>query len=201
MVCVSRTFHPRRPLGAGGGAAGTRMTPGRKGAAVIALLALVAAVLLRPDGSQPVFARGLRAYEDGDFRTAHDAFAQCVRISTRLDCRSNLATVLAALGSREEAVKHFRAVLAVDPRHADAAYNLAGLLHAQAGGVPTAEEAHLRGVAAQADPSQWELWAQFASALTAINQAPLIATRANLRAIAELERRPSFPSVGSTGSR
>ena len=55
-------------------------------------------------------------------------------------------------------------------------------------------------MAAHADPSQWELWAQFASALTAINQAPLIATRANLRAITELERRPPFPSVASTGT-
>lgn len=161
---------------------------GPRSAALIALLALLAAVLLRPDGSQAVFVRGLRAYENGDLRTAHAAFAECVSSSRRLDCRSNLATVLAALGSRDEAVKHFRTVLAVDPRHADAAFNLAGLLHAQAGGVPTAEEAHLRGVAAKADPSQWELWAQFASALTAINQAPLIATRANLRAITELQR-------------
>ena len=150
---------------------------------------LLAAVLLRPDSSQQsVFVRGLHAYENGDLHAAHDAFAQCVSSSRRLDCRSNLATVLAALGSREEAVKHFRAVLAVEPNHADAAFNLAGLLHAQAGGVPTAEEAHLRGVAAKADPSQWELWSQFASALTAINQAPVIATRANLRAITELQR-------------
>lgn len=167
----------------------TRMTRcGPCFTALVALLALLAAVLLRPDGSQAVFVRGLHAYENGDLHTAHDAFAQCVSSSRRLDCRSNLATVLAALGSREEAVKHFRAVLAVEPNHADAAFNLAGLLHAQAGGVPTAEEAHLRGVAAKAAPSQWELWAQFASALTAINQAPPIATRANLRAITELQR-------------
>ena len=161
---------------------------GPRVASLIALLALIVAMLLRPDGSQAAFVRGLQAYQNGDLSQAYDAFAQCVRGSRRLDCRSNLATVLAALGSHEEAVRHFRAVLAVEPSHGDAAFNLAGLLHAQADGVATAEEAHLRGVVAKADPSRWDLWAQFASALTATDQAPATATRALLRAVVELQR-------------
>ena len=79
--------------------------------------------------AQTHFLEGVNAYTNGALQEAHDAFAKCLELqATRLDCMTNLASVLVDMDNEQAAEELYRAVLAVEPGHPEAAYNLALML-------------------------------------------------------------------------
>ena len=92
---------------------------------VILLATLAPCALCQHEPAEEVFRDGVHFYEQGDYQAAHDAFSSCLQLSpTRLDCMTNLASVLIDLGGDEKAIaaeELYRAVLAVEPEHIDAA--------------------------------------------------------------------------------
>jgi len=175
---------------------------------VLALMLALAAVFGRwwigaaDDATDAQFLQGWHSYQRGDLQAANDAFAHCLDLRpTRLDCRSNLATVLTELGESERAEELFRAVLAAEPGQLDAAFNLAMLLQDQRTEAMTREAVRLYRRVVAAEPARWDAWSNLAAAAASLADEPMEATRAYQRAIVELERthkgqEPSEVEVG-----
>ena len=133
--------------------------------------------------------QGVTAYGNGQVQEAHDAFAKCLQLeATRLDCMTNLASTLVDLGNDQAAEELYRAVLAVEPGHADAAYNLALMLQDRRHDENAiAEAVHFYKRVVTSDPSRWDAWGNLAAAAYELKREPLVSIRAYQRAIVQLE--------------
>ena len=103
---------------------------------VSALLHLCCFALVQSDDdpAEPYFLAGVQHHEAGNVQEAHDAYAKCLELTaTRTDCMTNLASVLDDMDNSQAAEELYRAVLAVEPLHMDATYNLALLLQGKEG--------------------------------------------------------------------
>ena len=154
------------------------------------------------DPAEPYFLRGIEEYNLGNTQEAHDSWSQCLELnSTRIDCMTNLASALDDLGNQQAAEELYRAVLSVEPEHADAAYNLALLLQGKDGAFRGASidgryAIKLYRVVVSADETRWDAWANMAAAIEELHEDPLLATRAYQRAIYELERKHEVTDEG-----
>ena len=156
------------------------------------LLSIASATSQQPT-SEEAFLRGLKEYSHGALDDARMSFEACLKHDpARTDCMTNLGSVLVDIGGVDDhalAEKLYRTVLEIDPAHSDAAFNLALQLQDR-----KTDQAALREAAAlyvevvAADSTRWDAWANLGSALAALNDRPLQATRAFQRGIVELER-------------
>ena len=140
--------------------------------------------------SESYFLQGINAYTNGALQEAHDAFAECLKLqATRTDCMTNLASVLVDMGNDQAAEELYRAVLAVEPGHADAAYNLGLMLQdrGRSSEEAMAEAVHLYKRVVTADPSRWDAWGNLGAAAQELKKEPLVAVRAYQRAVVQLE--------------
>ncbi|KOO24445.1 hypothetical protein Ctob_002014 [Chrysochromulina tobinii] len=104
---------------------------------------------------------------------------------------TNLGSVLIDLGGEDNdarAEELYRMVLAIEPAHSDAAFNLALQLQDRKTNDALREAASLYLEVVAADPKRWDAWANLGTALAEVRDRPLQATRAFQRAILELER-------------
>lgn len=160
----------------------------------VVLLTVLCGVAAEEDPADAYLARGVEAYQAGALQDAHDAFTTCLHMSaTRTDCMTNLASVLDDMQEKKAAEELYRAVIAVEPNHSDAIYNLALLLQdkedAYSGNAQFGREAvHLFRAVVSADGSRWDAWANMAGAIASLQEAPMLATRSYQRAIYELEK-------------
>ena len=94
-------------------------------------------------GERGLVLQGRRAYEDGRFQEAADAFGQAVGVAPEsVDARANLGLALLRLGDTEDAVEQFESVLRLDAGNAVARASL-GMVMARQGRDPEAAD-HLR---------------------------------------------------------
>ena len=159
----------------------------------ISLLAYFTAAK-KVDPAEKHFLEGFHAYQNGELQAAHDSFSTCLKLNaTRTDCMTNLASVLDDWENKQAAEELYRAVLAVEPLHLDASYNLALLLQGKPGAFKgdSAEGREAIGLyrtVLAADKSRWDSWANLAAALEELKEAPLLTLKAYQRGIIELER-------------
>jgi len=151
------------------------------------------------DAAASLLARGNGHYQRGELARAVAAYEACLQLepgglpSAAADahfvpCVINLASVLVDLGGHEQRAEQlYRVALAAEPEHADAAYNLALLLHDRKTEEAVEEAATMYRVAAEAEPERWDAWANLAAALKELRREPLGALHAYERAILVLE--------------
>jgi tetratricopeptide (TPR) repeat protein len=86
---------------------------------------LMAELQMLRSGARQHVARGIAAFNNGDFEGAAQAFASAVRVNPGdVGARLNLGSALARLGRLDDAVKAYEGVLELDPGHAMAYFNL-----------------------------------------------------------------------------
>lgn len=162
---------------------------------VTALLVLSCTVARAVAPTNPADAwliKGNRAYSMGDLASARASYEHCLADApNRLDCATNLASVLLDEGDSARAEELYRAVLQQRPADGDAAFNLAMLLHDRKTVTATREAASLYQLAVEHDDSRWDAWANLAAALAELKDAPLRAIRAYCSAILLIEQQPS----------
>jgi tetratricopeptide (TPR) repeat protein len=100
----------------------------------------VAAQKAQP-GVQSHFARGVELQQRGDLAGARDAYVAALKQApNRVDANANLGLVYARLAQFDEAIRHYRRALAVDPKQTAVRFHL-GAACFQAGKLEAAREA------------------------------------------------------------